>query len=108
MNRYIKTKIFVDDFVKPNVQRYGIWVVPHIIKNPDVPLKTDQYTNYTVAMGDIGRMDLLAHKFYGDSTLWWVIAYYSGVKNPLTDMYVGQVLVIPSSELVGNMVSGVE
>ena len=28
---------------------------------------------------DGDRLDLLAHRFYGDSTLWWVIAVSNGI-----------------------------
>lgn len=38
---------------------------------PEIPLSEED--NYVIAvLGD--RLDLLAFDFYGDSTLWWVIA----------------------------------
>jgi hypothetical protein len=38
---------------------------------PNIPLSNDD--NYVISvLGD--RMDLLAFDFYGDSSLWWVIA----------------------------------
>ena len=41
------------------------------VKNPQVPLsENDIY----VLTGETDRLDLLASQFYGDSSLWWIIA----------------------------------
>ena len=40
-------------------------------KYPDIPLSFDDIYVYTDE-GD--RFDILAHKYYGDSTLWWIIS----------------------------------
>tara|TARA_Y100001938_G_C7818395_1_gene295402 strand:- start:159 stop:488 length:330 start_codon:yes stop_codon:yes gene_type:complete len=51
---------------KPNQKRYF-----RPLKYPDIPLSiNDLYIVTTV--GD--RLDLLAHQFYGDTRLWWIIA----------------------------------
>lgn len=44
----------------------GSTVLPHIPKSP-----SDIYI--TSIFGD--RLDMLAHKYYGDVTLWWIIAH---------------------------------
>ena len=47
---------------------------------PDIPIKdTDQFIY--PHFGD--RLDVLAHKFYGDVTLWWVIAKANGLKGKM-------------------------
>jgi len=55
-------------------------------------LQLDQI-NYSWKLGD--RLYKLAGKYYGDETLWWIIAWYN--KTP-TDSHVrpGQILKIPS------------
>jgi len=51
---------------------------------PDIPIRdTDQFIY--PRFGE--RLDLLAYKFYGDVTLWWVIAKANGIKGK---MYVPQ------------------
>jgi len=42
------------------------------------------------------RPDLIANKFYGQSNLKWVIMLRNNILNPLTDLTVGKVLMIPS------------
>lgn len=55
---------------------------------------------YTVIATD--RIDLLANTFYGDSTLWWVIAYRNDLELFPGDLVVGDVLMIPSLNFVRN------
>jgi len=35
------------------------------------------YFQYKVVLGD--RLDKLAHHFYGDDKLWWIIAYFNDI-----------------------------
>lgn len=42
-----------------------------------------------------GRPDLLGHVFYGDSSLWWIIAQFNGILDPMNELVEGKVLVIP-------------
>ncbi len=50
---------------------------------------------HTVQEGD--RIDLLAYRYLGDPTLWWVICDYNYIFFPL-DLELGSVLRIPSAE----------
>ncbi|MHB0998523.1 MAG: LysM peptidoglycan-binding domain-containing protein [Armatimonadota bacterium] len=52
---------------------------------------------HVVQAGD--RIDLLAYRYLGDTTLWWVISDYNDIFFPL-DLEVGVVLRIPSVERV--------
>ena len=47
------------------------------LKYPEIPLSID-YLYITTTSGD--RLDSLAYRFYGDVTLWWVIAKANGFK----------------------------
>ncbi len=44
---------------------------------PEIPIENGDKFIYS-KFGD--RFDLLAHKFYGDVTLWWVIAKANGIR----------------------------
>ena len=75
MNRYMSTQTKID---KSGVRVYKSTYYPEIpIEDSDIFILSK--------FGD--RFDLLAHKFYGDVTLWWVIAKANGLKGK---MYVPQ------------------
>ena len=44
---------------------------------PDIPISDNDQFIYP-RFGE--RLDMLAHRFYGDVTLWWVIAKANGLK----------------------------
>lgn len=58
----------------------------------DSPYNTDRFSLYLVGVGD--RIDRLAYRFYGDESLWWVIADANDglLSDPLTP---GTLLRIP-------------
>ena len=103
-NRYALTDVHVDDSVRPGVRRYGLWRVPAITNLPELPLKEGTYARYTVTETDIGRIDLIAWKHYRNVNWWWVIAYYNSITNPLTDLVIGQVLLIPDKALISSAI----
>lgn len=99
-NRYSLTKVHIDDFVASGRRRYGLWKVPALRPRPELLLQAGTYYRYTVTDRDIGRIDLIAYKYYGDVSWWWVIATYNKIANPLTDLTIGTVLLLPQKELV--------
>lgn len=58
-------------------------------ENP--PRPDDRF--HTVVTGD--RLDVLAHRYFGDANLWWVICDCSDIASPL-DLHPGTVLRIPA------------
>jgi hypothetical protein len=54
-------------------------------------------TPYVVTAAEKNRIDLVALKFYGASSLYWIICYANGLSDPL-DLPVGKPLFIPSLE----------
>ena len=103
-NRYSLTPVFVDDSVAPGRRRYGLWV-PALIKSlPESPLDDGTYHRYTISISDIGRLDLIAWKYYQEVSWWWVIAYYNSIANQLTDMVVGNLLIIPYKEIIAEAI----
>lgn len=53
-------------------------------------------SRYRVTESDLMRPDLISYKTYGNVNYWWVIMVINGVQNPLTDLVVGQMLLIPN------------
>jgi nucleoid-associated protein YgaU len=82
MKRYSSTRRKRD---KSNITSYTTTMYPSIpIENSDKFIVTK--------IGD--RLDTLAHRYYGDITLWWVIAKANGIKGKIA-LDVGTDLRIP-------------
>ena len=79
MKRYSTTRIKRD---KSNITSYATTMYP--------PMPIQNSDQFIVSrVGD--RLDTLASKYYGDVTLWWVIAKANGIKGkialePATDL----------------------
>lgn len=67
-SRYSNTKIKRD---KSGIRVYKTTYYP------DIPISDNDQFIYP-RFGE--RLDMLAHRFYGDVTLWWVIAKANGLK----------------------------
>jgi len=79
------------------IDGFEFWDLPEL---PEVPIQLDdQY--HQVMDGD--RIDLLAHRFYGDPVLWWVIAVANDIELVPTDLSVGDILRIPSPNYVNQI-----
>lgn len=89
-DRYRKTRVYIDETISEGVRRRGVW------RAPIIPV--EDAARHTVTSADIGHMDLIAWEHYGTGNehLWWVIAWVNRIKNPLTDMAIGQQLLIPA------------
>lgn len=99
-NRYATTVLAVDDFVAPGRKRYSLWRAPEFAARPELSLAEGTYDLYTVRQSDIGRLDYVAYRYYGDSQYWWIIALLNGVRNQFSDLTVGQVLKIPKRDVM--------
>lgn len=73
MNRYIDNKVNV-------FKRYDGKRIFRTTQYPKIPVS--QSDIYIVA-SEADYLDSLAHKFYNDATLWWVIAQANGIKATL-------------------------
>lgn len=61
----------------------------------------DRY--HRVASNETTRLDIIAHKYYKNPLLWWVIAQANDIYNPLEKIPPGTLLRIPDiSTLYGN------
>lgn len=88
-DRYRRTRIYEDTTVRPGTFRYGIWRAPTFVLD-------GSEVRHTVTSRDVGSIDAVAKEHYGDERLWWIIAWANHIKNPITDMFIGQQLVIPN------------
>jgi nucleoid-associated protein YgaU len=64
----------------------------------------DDFSVHQVAERERGRLDLIAHKFYGNPLYWWIIAHANDVIDPIGDITTGQFLRIPAASLVDQFV----
>lgn len=55
-----------------------------------------EFSFHIVSDTDLSQPDAIAYKHYKDSNLWWLICSYNGIVNPMTDMWLGQKLRIPT------------
>jgi hypothetical protein len=102
LDRYRFTRLYLDSLVKPGTLRYSLWQTPSIRT-----FDTDK--RHTVTAADIGHLDAIAYKYYQTEEYWWVLAWINRIACPITDMYIGQQLVIPDiSEITTGMTSEVE
>ena len=100
-SRYKDTKIYTVSNTGTVV--FGLFRRP-VGLNPAIR-RSDEFS-YMVEVQDIGQLDRIAVLYYGEGSesLWWVIALYNGIINPLAEMKVGQVLRIPSQVAVASFV----
>lgn len=71
--------------------------------------KTINFVNY--ADVDITKFDLyevkekdtwtaISYKYYNTIKLWWLICKFNNIKNPFTDLKIGNIIVIPKQQIV--------
>ena len=84
MKRYATTRQKLD---KSGIRVYGTTYYP------EIPLENEDTFIYAV---DGDRLDSLAHKYYGDVTLWWIIAKANGLRGKPA-ISAGEVLRIPAN-----------
>jgi hypothetical protein len=71
-----------------------------LLRRP-INLSPDQGdTFFEVTQEVLKRPDLIAQTFYGNPEYWWVIYEFNGIRNPLFDLKLGQVLRIPALDRV--------
>ena len=84
MKRYSTTRKKLD---KSGIRVYGTTYYPKISISDD-----DKF----IYPKDGDRLDNLAYKYYGDTTLWWVIAKANGIKGKVA-LSVDEILRIPGN-----------
>jgi nucleoid-associated protein YgaU len=84
VKRYATTRRKID---KTGIQVYSTTYYP------EIPLENEDKFIHAV---DGDRLDTLAHRYYGNMTLWWIIAKANGLKGKPA-LTAGEVIRIPSN-----------
>lgn len=71
-----------------------------VLRKPLVLEQNDGDTFFEVTQEVLKRPDLVAQTFYGNTEYWWVIYEFNGIKDPLFELRMGQILRIPALERV--------
>lgn len=100
-SRYIDTKLYQLRDSDGNLLNNYAWGTWEAIEFPE----SSNDITHRVTRSDVGRLDLLAAKYYGSrmSGLWWVIAYVNNISDPF-DLVPGSTLRIPSKSLVNSVI----
>jgi hypothetical protein len=101
-SRYVRTKMLQVRDSADNLTNSYVWGV----WKPFEFRATDGDVFYRIADHEVGRLDLLSHRFYGTPSFWWVIAYVNNVVDPIFDLIPGMVLRIPPLAHVQAVVYG--
>lgn len=65
-------------------------------------------TFITITQEILRRPDLIAQTFYGSTEYWWVIYEFNGIRDPLFELKLGQILRIPALERVLSAIEALE
>lgn len=100
-SRYLHTKLHQlrdDDGNLMNQYAWGSW------EAIEFPESTGDVA-HTVRRSDVGRLDLLAARYYGTrmSGLWWIIAHVNDIDDPFA-IEPGDTIRIPSKTLVNAII----
>ena len=61
---------------------------------------SDEDTLIAVTGQHVGRIDLLAYDFLGDTRLWWIIAQYNALIDPFAELVEGKYIRIPPQTMI--------
>lgn len=89
-SRYKDTNLYTDS---ADNTFFGTW------QRLEIQDETD-YELYQITKRDIGRFDLIAFDFYGDTSLFWVILDFNNIVDPIFGIEIGQKIKIPSKDQV--------
>lgn len=97
-SRYRLTRLAFDETTKRI--RFQAWAIPEtrLARLGNAAVEGQDFTRHSVGPGEIGRLDLIAFRYYADVNFWWAIAEANDIQNPLVEMFPGQQLLIPRKE----------
>ena len=81
--------------VSVSVSALGWWEKKEVLPDPSDLV-------YVLEEKYVGRPDLLAYAFYGETQLWWLILQFNNILDPELELVQGKVLLIPSLEKISS------
>jgi hypothetical protein len=85
------------------------------LKHPIVSYLSARYKNlrqqlpadtlYMVTLADTANAPGIAFNVYGDRFYWWVVCFYNGIINPISDLKPGVLLELPNLEDINALLS---
>ncbi len=84
--------LYYNDLIKRGLKYFRYYETPFFHEPTDEDLDDIEELAHTWGLGD--RYYKLAHKYYGDPELWWIIARYNG-KPTEAHVKIGDVVTIP-------------
>jgi len=77
-----------------------------ILHNGTIRESLDSYDHilYKIPLGEQYRPDLIAHKFYGDGKLYWVLVYINDINDSPQGFETNRTIKIPSPTILGGLV----
>lgn len=94
-NTFIPTR-----FIPNGPNSYVLVLDYYEAKYQDAFSAVTPFTSFQVTDTNDGRLDIISTKVYGTPDLWWVIALYNGIINPLVEVETGTYLRMPSRSAV--------
>ena len=93
-SRYIDT-----DLIKfsDGISYWGVWNRMLELKDSEESFK---YKEHVVKAGEVGCLDILSEKYFNNERLWWVIAAFNNLIDPVSEMVVGQKIKIPNAQFI--------
>ena len=67
---------------------------------------SDDDIKYVVERKMEKRIAQIATIFLGDPKLWWIIAQYNNILDPVSEIYEGRILLIPNKDKMNTMLDG--
>lgn len=68
-------------------------------------IETNQYSDYyhIITQDEIGRLDVVAARYYGDPKLWWIIAYANNITDAFNQVTLNKFIIIPPIDSLYNI-----
>lgn len=88
-----RNPLYQDDLKKRGLKYFRFYETPRFEELSEFDMSEIEDVGHVWSLGD--RYYKLAHKFYGDPEVWWIIAWYNG-KPTEAHLEIGDVINIPT------------
>ena len=71
--------------------------------NRTIPPSSDDKVFLITEVSYVNRPDTLANDIYGDRSWWWVFGVRNGLEDPIFDLKLGTLLIVPSLTVINGI-----